>query len=180
MDNIEQPNRFAPPGALVTDVDTADGQQLATRGSRFLGALVDGLFGLALSLAVMLPMYGTSYFRMAAANKFSVLTGMLLYLGVFYAVEGWFIYHRRQSLGKMALGMRIVRADGSEASFGRAFGLRLVAFGFVGWVPFVGPFIGFADCLFIFAASRRCLHDLIADTIVVTAKSSPGAPLAAT
>ena len=172
MDDTAQANRFAPPGTLVEDIDASDGPQLATRGSRFLAALIDGLFAAALSMAILMPMYGTAYFSMAAASKLSVLTGLLLYLAAYYVVEGWFIYQRSQSLGKMAMGLRIVRADGSHASFGRAFGVRLVAVGFVGWVPFVGPFIGLVDVLFIFGASRRCLHDLIADTIVVTATAA--------
>jgi uncharacterized RDD family membrane protein YckC len=180
MDDPMQANRFAPPRTLVEDVATTDGPQVATRGSRLGAALIDGLFGLSLSLAIMLPMYGTDYFKMAAANKLSVLNGMLLYLGLFYAVEGWFLYQRSQSLGKMALGLRIVRPDGRPASFGRIFGLRLFGFGLLGWIPFVGPFIGLADYLFIFRTSRRCLHDELADTIVVTAASSTNAARTAT
>lgn len=168
-------NRFAPPGTHVQDVESLDGPQLATRGQRLAGGIIDGLFGLALSLAVMLPMYGTAYFRMAAASKLSVINGMLVYQAIFYIVEGWFLYQRSQSLGKIAMGLRIVRTDGSPASFGRAFGLRLFLFGLLGWIPFVGPFIGFIDALFIFGGARRCLHDYVADTIVVTAASAPNA-----
>ena len=36
-------------------------------------------------------------------------------------------------------------------------------------IPFVGPFLAVVDCLFIFGKSRHCVHDLIADTRVVTA-----------
>ncbi len=173
MDDSGQDNRFAPPGTVVADVAPVDGLQLATRWNRFAGAFIDGMFGFALSLAVMLPMYGTGYFKMMAASKLSVLTGLAIYLGVWYAVQGWFLYQRNQSLGKMAMGTRIVRADGSPASFGRAFGLRLALFGAFGWIPSVGPFVGIVDALFIFGKSRRCLHDLVADTVVVTAVSAP-------
>ncbi len=172
MDDPTQTNRFAPPRTLVEDVEAVDGPQAASRGSRFAAAMIDGIFAFALSLAVMLPIYGTDYFTLAASSKLSVLTGMLAYLGLFYVVEGWFLYQRSQSLGKMALGLRIVRPDGSPASFGRTFGLRLFAFGLLGWIPIVGPFLGLIDCLFIFRSSRRCLHDQLADTIVVTAGST--------
>ena len=178
MDNTAQANRFAPPGTLVEDVDAGDGPQLATRTSRFFAALIDGLFAAALSMAILMPMYGTAYFGMAAASKLSVLGGLLLYLAAYYAIEGWFLYQRSQSLGKMALGLCIVRPDGADASFGRAFGLRMFAFGLLGFVPFVGPLLGFIDCLFIFGSSRRCLHDLVADTIVVTATSAKQPSLA--
>jgi uncharacterized RDD family membrane protein YckC len=156
----------------VQDVDADDGPRLATRGSRFLAALIDGFFATALSLAVMLPMYGTAYFRMATASKLSVLNGLIHYTTVYYAIEGWFLYQRSQSLGKMALSLRIVRVDGNAASFGRTFRLRLFAFGMLGFIPFAGPFVGVIDCLFIFRSSRRCLHDTVADTIVVSATSS--------
>jgi len=168
-------DRFAPPRAHVQDIEAGDGPQLATRGRRLGAALIDGLFALALSLAVMLPLYGTAYVRMMAQSKWSVLSGLLVYLGLFYLVQGWFLYQRSQSLGKMALGLRIVRADGSAASFGRSFGLRLVLFGLAGFLPFVGPFLGLVDSLFIFAPARRCLHDYVADTRVVTAASAPHA-----
>jgi uncharacterized RDD family membrane protein YckC len=174
MDDTQK-NRFAPPGTHVQDVDATEGPQLATRGQRFAAAMIDGLFALALSLAVMLPMYGTAYFALVRVSKLAVLNGMVVYIALFWAVQGWFIYQRSQSLGKMALGLRIVRPDGSFASFGRSFGLRMVALGLVGQVPFVGPFVGFVDALFIFGAPRRCLHDYVADTIVVTASSAPTA-----
>lgn len=170
-----QTNRFAPPGTHVQDVEAADGLQLASRGQRFAAALIDGLLAIALSLAVMLPMYGTEYFALVKVSKYAVLNGMIVYLAIFWSIEGWFLYQRSQTLGKMALGIRIVRPDGGYATFGRSFGLRMVALGLVGWIPFIGPFVGFIDALFIFGSSRRCLHDYVADTIVVTASSSPTA-----
>ena len=36
-----------------------------------------------------------------------------------------------------------------------------------GLVPVLGPLASFVDILFIFGASRRCVHDLIAGTQVV-------------
>jgi hypothetical protein len=36
-------------------------------------------------------------------------------------------------------------------------------------VPVVGPVLVLADALWIFRADRRCLHDRIADTVVVDA-----------
>jgi len=172
MDDSAQANRFAPPGTTVADV-AADGPQLASRGGRFAAALIDGIVALLISVGVMLPMYGSSYFRLMAVSKTSVLPGLLIYILLFYALEGWFLYQRSQSIGKIAMGLRIVRKDGSAATIGRTLGLRLVAFGALGFIPTVGPFIGFVDALFIFGSARRCLHDLVADTIVVTAVTSP-------
>jgi uncharacterized RDD family membrane protein YckC len=174
MNDSVSSNRFAPPQALVSDEALAgEGLQLATRWQRFCATFIDGLFVLALSAAVMLPMYGTSYFQTMAHDKTAVLGGLVLYVSIFYIVEGWFLYQRSQSLGKIAMGLRIVRPDGSHASFGRAFGVRLVAFGLAGYIPIVGPLVDLVDVVFIFGKRRRCLHDLAADTIVVTAASAP-------
>ena len=74
---------------------------------------------------------------------------------------------RGQTLGKRLVGIRILRSDGSHPTLGRSFGIRSV-------VPFLiafffGPF-GLIDALWIFGNERRCLHDLMADTIVVPAQ----------
>jgi uncharacterized RDD family membrane protein YckC len=74
-----------------------------------------------------------------------------------------------QTIGKKALGIRVVRSDGSPASLGRIFWLRNV----VNTVPSMLPFVGIAytllDLLLIYGVRQQCLHDLIADTIVVRA-----------
>jgi uncharacterized RDD family membrane protein YckC len=50
-------------------------------------------------------------------------------------------------------------------SFSRLFWLR----NFVTWIISLVPLFGIVDSLFIFGESRQCLHDKIADTIVVVA-----------
>jgi hypothetical protein len=63
------------------------------------------------------------------------------------------------------LGMQIVRGDtGQLPGFLNGVVLR-------SWVPFpinqACNFFGLIDALWIFGEERRCLHDLIAQTIVV-------------
>jgi len=58
-----------------------------------------------------------------------------------------------------------VRSDGAPASLGRIFWLRNVLNGLISVIPIYG----IIDSLFIFSESRQCLHDKIADTIVVNA-----------
>ncbi len=180
MDDIDSNNRFTPPKADVADIPTdQDGRPvLATRGSRFGAALVDILIEIAVYFMVMLPLYGIEQFR-HAGNHSEQLPGDIFYYALAYALEGWFLYRSSQSIGKIALGLRIVRLDGSRASFVRTFWLRTVAVGAVAFVPYVGLLFVFVDCLFIFGPSRRCLHDYLADTIVVTAASSEHAVRAA-
>jgi uncharacterized RDD family membrane protein YckC len=70
-----------------------------------------------------------------------------------------------QSIGKRITGIKITRTDGSRASLGRIFWLRNVVNGLLSLIPLYG----LIDALFIFAETRQCLHDKIADTIVINA-----------
>ncbi|WP_395753397.1 RDD family protein [Prosthecobacter sp.] len=79
---------------------------------------------------------------------------------------------RGQTIGKLILGIQVVRfPEGSPAGFVKAVLLRGVIFGilvFAGVVSFgvVGVALLLTDSLLIFRQDRRCLHDLIADTLV--------------
>ena len=68
-------------------------------------------------------------------------------------------------MAKRMLEIRVVRSDGSQASLGRIFWLRNVVNCLLGIIPLYS----IIDLLFIFGERRQCIHDLIADTIVVKA-----------
>jgi uncharacterized RDD family membrane protein YckC len=74
-----------------------------------------------------------------------------------------------QTVGKKIVGIKVVRSDFSRASLGRIFWLRNVVNAIPGVIPFVGNFYGIVDHLFIFNDRRQCVHDKIADTLVVKA-----------
>jgi uncharacterized RDD family membrane protein YckC len=58
-----------------------------------------------------------------------------------------------------------VRRDGSPVSVWRVLWLRNVVNMIIGLVPLYG----LIDSLFIFGEARRCIHDHLADTIVIKA-----------
>ena len=76
-----------------------------------------------------------------------------------------FMARNSQSIAKKWLQIKVVRADGSRVSLGRLILLRNV----VVWILSLIPMFGIIDVLFIFGESRQCLHDRIADTIVIKA-----------
>ncbi len=84
-----------------------------------------------------------------------------------------------QSVGKRILGLRIVRANGERAGLTRLFLLRELLPLLVFLVPWVGAGAYFLDRVVVLANPRRCLHDYLADTIVVDchagSKSDPAA-----
>lgn len=69
---------------------------------------------------------------------------------------------RRATLGKMALGLRIVRFDGAQLSFGRATARHFAKFIVTPAVPL---FIGYI--MAAFTNRKRALHDILADTLVI-------------
>lgn len=79
---------------------------------------------------------------------------------------------RGQTIGKLCLGIQVVRfPDGRRAGFTKALLLRSVLFTILVFTSFVyfgavGLALLMADSLMIFRKDRRCLHDLVADTLV--------------
>ena len=82
-------------------------------------------------------------------------------------ITAWFVATNGQSVGKRIVGIKVVRTDGSRASFARIVLLRNVVSGLPTLFPYVGLLYQLIDPLFIYQESRRCLHDMLADTIVV-------------
>jgi uncharacterized RDD family membrane protein YckC len=76
-------------------------------------------------------------------------------------------YVRRngQSIGKKLLNIKVVRTDGGPITLGRLFWLRNVVNGLISVVPLYG----LIDVLFIFGENRQCLHDKLADSVVIKA-----------
>jgi uncharacterized RDD family membrane protein YckC len=101
-------------------------------------------------------------------------SGSWFYLGLLWAaviltINGILAYRNGQSIAKKWLGIKDVRTDGSRVSFARIFWLRNVLNACFSLIPLVGGFYGLIDALFIFGSAKRCVHDYIADTIVVRA-----------
>ena len=85
------------------------------------------------------------------------------------AVNGYLLARNGQTVGKLALGIKIVRSNREKISFGRIIGLRCLPVWIVTSIPLVGGLIGLADILLVFREENNCLHDDIADTKVVKA-----------
>jgi uncharacterized RDD family membrane protein YckC len=164
-------NPYAAPNAVVIPElpplpDRAARPELAGRGERLLAKIVDRL----LYIACFLPFFVAAL--MHEGPGLGAVAGMAAFLG-FAAMLGLFVYNLAllgqsgQTLGKRWLGIRIVRNDGSAADLGRLFGLRMA----LPWLiaVFVGPLFTLPDVLCIFGREQRCLHDLMADTIVIVA-----------
>ena len=156
-------NPYAPPQAVVADViDPAAGIHLADRGTRLGAALLDGLIVLVM---VYLPFILSVMVGRKGSGSWIglVVAGIGLIVWLFFTVK--FLGENGQSIGKKACKIKILRKDGSEVSISRVIIGRNVVNGLLGIIPLYG----IIDPLFIFGNARRCVHDYIADTIVVRA-----------
>jgi uncharacterized RDD family membrane protein YckC len=165
-------NPYAPPRAAVQDVlDPAAGVALADLGTRFGANLLDGLI---VAGAVYLPIIVGAMIGNAGTGTNEPGSEAAVGVGVMIAVVGFvvwlgftikFMAANGQSIGKKATGIKVVRRDGSPAAVSRVILLRNV----VNMALSLIPLYGLVDALFIFGAARRCVHDYIADTIVIKA-----------
>ena len=138
---------------------------------RFVAYVIDGLilmaalvivFGIAVA-AVAISVPGDDK---AKADTLSVEVGFGFLLA--YVTSAW-LYEalmtsspRGATLGKLALGLRIVRADGAQLSFGRATARHFLKFMITPLVPLA---IGYL--MAAFTARKRALHDVLAETLVI-------------
>jgi uncharacterized RDD family membrane protein YckC len=173
----DQGNPYAAPAARIEQINDNLDQGKASRGARLGAYLIDAvLYGIVLA-----PYYYETIQRVAAVSAGTatpatatmglgtlsiVGIGAMVVLGIINLVMLW---KTGQTIGKKIVGMRIVRTDGNRASFPRLFFLRYLVPGIVTAIPIVGLVFWFIDVLWIFGEQRRCVHDLIADTIVVEA-----------
>ena len=170
--NVEtQQNLYAPPEARVSDFrETSDTYEMAGRGTRLGAAVLDTLiFGIA-----AVPVGIAAGFDPDAMADWSAYMGLagLVTVGlliVLVAITIVLVHRNGQSIGKWLVDIKVVRRDGSRASLGRIFWLRNFVNGIPSAIPIVGNFYWIVDSLFIFGARQQCIHDLIADTIVVNA-----------
>jgi uncharacterized RDD family membrane protein YckC len=175
------PNPFAPPKAEVADVGERQGLALADRGVRLGAALLDGIiFGLIVYLpliVVLMSTMGASVARfgpgmgpwqLLAASSSALIAGFVGFIAWSW-ITIVLVSRNGQTIAKRMLGIKVVRKDGSRASLGRIFWLRNFVNALFSMVPALGAVYGLVDALMIFGDSRQCIHDRLADTIVIRA-----------
>jgi uncharacterized RDD family membrane protein YckC len=168
--DMNEENRYAPPKAEVQDTVDGEAGNLATRGARLGGAVIDAI----ISSIVMFPvLYYSGFWQSAMAGEVHLGQQMVLGIGglvVFLLLNGYLLSKRGQTIGKALVGTRIVSVDdGQILPLLKVFGLRYLPMSVVAQLPYIGNVLAIVNVLFIFRDDRRCVHDLIAGTKVVNA-----------
>lgn len=171
-DYPEDQNRFTPPKAALAEPNSpGSGLPLAGRGARLGAVMLDGVVNAIIIYGIAALMGGAAFSAMRADHgffgAFAVMGALAPGWIVAMIIQGWMLHTWGGTLGKRALSMRIVRTDGSRAGFVRLFFGRAGFAVVLPLIPVLGYLIALADALCIFRESRQCLHDQVADTVVV-------------
>ena len=141
--------------------DFLDAYQLASKGQRFGNYIVDYIVTSGITWMVLIPMmftssdftdpYGEPSGAGTALSYLVSFSLMIAYYAVMEKVTG-------KTLGKMVTGTRVVREDGSEISWGQAWGRSLARL-----IPFE-PFS------VLFSGDAVGWHDSMPNTRVIKAR----------
>ena len=160
-------NPYAPPQAIVADIaEPIDRLMLADRGTRLGAAILDGIIFAGM---VYLPLVLTLLAGGAAGQEGDGVMALIGFSLAGIGLVAWiwltvrYVLRNGQSIAKKMTRIKVVRRDGSPVNLGRIFWMRNVA----NTILSIIPLYGLIEILFIFSESRQCIHDKLADTIVV-------------
>ncbi|MCF7485742.1 RDD family protein [Vibrio splendidus] len=142
---------------------------LASRWSRVGASLIDGLIGIAMMTPIFLY---TDYFQKIFDTGKIDTTELLIASAygwlVFFLLHGYLLHKKGQTIGKNLMEIAIVDMEGKYIGLFKIVGKRMIPMTIVTYIPVIGHFITTLDCLFVLRKDKRCLHDLIAGTQVVS------------
>jgi uncharacterized RDD family membrane protein YckC len=158
----------APAAAVGFEAAPVQGGEVVQAGfwkrvaANFIDSIVVGVVGAAIGmllglLAIPLAMSGDS----GAGLVLVQVVSQLVSIAITAAYYAYFHASRSQAtLGKMAVGIKVVRTDGSRISLARGIGRY---FGFM----LSSLILGIGLLMAAFTERKQALHDLLCDTLVV-------------
>ncbi len=156
---------------------TGDVCDLASPGRRLVARIIDfAIIGLVVVVLVIVGIAGlvlgseTDADALAGLAVFLGFGGLLLFFVIFLLYEPTLIATKGQTLGKMAVNIKVVKAeDGSVPGWGKAIG-RWILPGLLNLIPAVGGLLALLVYLSLLWDDRRQgWHDKMATTVVVDA-----------
>ena len=170
---MTEENPYQTPAADIGSGEVAvEGPEVASPWIRLLAIVVDTLIFIPFIIPLQFSMGIYDGFPDKIVPPDFITTVTLLAAGIliYVIINGYTLNKNGQTLGKLICKIKIVRTDLSKATFARILFIRYLPMTFISQIPFGGMILsGFVDPLLIFRKSRKCLHDNIADTIVIKA-----------
>ena len=159
-------NVYTSPESNLHVEPTAEGL-LAGRWSRLWASMIDGLTMIPFMLPLMYYTGGFDGIKEGVQPSFVYSVMITLVAGLlFFVVHGKFMLADGQTLGKKALGIKIVTIGGHHAD-ALTLAKRYGFYWFLPLIPVVGQLINLINILFVFSKSKRCLHDHSGGTKVI-------------
>jgi uncharacterized RDD family membrane protein YckC len=158
---INEPYGAGPPIGIAVD--------LAGRWARLFAAIIDGIITSAISIAITAPITGVGAIYGSDTSDLGPRLGANA-LTVVVAIIYYVFQHGKwgQTIGKRALGIRVVRSqDGGPISYGAATWRVLFEYLIAVVTCAIGAFLDVAWILW--DRRRQALHDKVAKTLVVKA-----------
>ncbi|NUW69597.1 RDD family protein [Vibrio coralliilyticus] len=143
----------------------------ASRWSRFWAGFCDSL----IMMVFIVPLVYFAGFmdtdRMNEAESTSLASTFFLLsysLLVYLLCNGYLLHKKGQTIGKNVFGIAIVDSQGSSLGLKRIFFKRYIPTVLFHYIPLIGGLLALADTLCIFRKDKRCIHDLIAGSQVIS------------
>lgn len=155
---------------MTTSESTADShEQLAGRWARLGAALVDGVLVGVAGLAIVIP--SGLMARAMQQDPTAILWQSVIGMALYALLNGWLLASSGQTVGKRLLHVRIVDHQTRQiVPVWNSLALRYLLFAGVPALllsPTLAAGVQLLNVVFIFGKNRRCVHDLVAGTIVV-------------
>jgi uncharacterized RDD family membrane protein YckC len=172
------PGAFAPPAHTAPAVPASGRYTLAGWWSRVGAALIDGLIvgvGALVIIVLFGSVFSVGFFDSEETGVAALIVGLMLsflaiaIVALLYAPL-MMARTNGKTLGRMAMGIRVVRANGQPMTFGwamlREVAVKALLFGFAGSIT--AGLANLADVLWpLWDDENRALHDFIVDTRTV-------------
>jgi uncharacterized RDD family membrane protein YckC len=140
---------------------TSSGRVYAGFWLRFAALMIDSTLLSVVNLTITMAILGAAAFT---GDPTASLAGMgisiLLNMAVAVSYESWFLVNKGATLGKLAVGLRVIRHSGAPITWGLAIGRY-----FARVVSSMILYIGFL--MAVWDEEKRGLHDRICDTRVI-------------
>lgn len=162
----EPANPYQPPGVEVVNAIQTD-PLLPSRWRRFGAAAIDVAIAFACQIPVFFYQIQVLGIEWGEPHPVEFMAVVFVYSAVmFFVVNGYLLAKRGQTVGKLALGIKIATAYYTKPSLFSLTVVRTYAFWLLSYHPWLA-LVGLLDILLIFRKDKRCLHDHVARTIVV-------------
>lgn len=145
---------------------------LAGRGERLLAASIDILINLFISSIIFIIFFSPRdmFWGTSEIIIISRIFFLILGTGAYFVVNYKYLLKYGQTIGKRVAGIKIVTNDGNLPDLKTSYWMRYFLPRIIGELPVLGILFLFVDALFIFSKDRKCIHDQIAETKVITAQ----------